>query len=68
MSFTSENPKKQKATFSQKGAVSFFLSDAVALGANNKAGYVGGCRTQRRLVYRQSRGQHDNTQSSKLDA
>ena len=50
MSFTSENPKKQKATFSQKGAVSFSLSDAVALGANNKAGYVGGCRTQRRLV------------------
>jgi len=30
MSFTSENPKKQKAIFSQKGAVSFFLSDTVA--------------------------------------
>ena len=29
-SFTSENPKSQKANFSQKSAVSFFLSNTVA--------------------------------------
>ena len=31
-------------------------SEDVALEANNSQGYLGGCRMQRRLVYRQSRG------------
>ena len=32
--FTSVNPKGQKAIFSQKSAVSFFLSDTVAMRRN----------------------------------